>query len=321
MHHGTSYGPEDNNRGSQQELQLPVLGESSFDAIRRLDEQGEYWTGRDLQPLMDYVRWEKFAEVIEKAKASLALVKGADQANHHFAVWGSDGGRWGNQKLDDFRLTRFGAYLTAMAGDDTKEAVARARIYFAAQTRKQELAEQAALVPGPRSSMDLDSIDELERLNRAFGQAIAIAKHATARAEVAEARADEFESGHAQAELYASADGLTAKRAFARDVQQWCAPRKIKVTQQQVFNFLGHIGLIIRSAGSEHDQATAQAIKDLRAENATKKVEMPDGTILKVKYGKLTSKGEKYAWDRIYKAIGEHGTLDLDVIKGVVVVR
>ncbi|WP_338897417.1 RhuM family protein [Streptomyces sp. TG1A-60] len=88
---------------------------------------------------MTYSRWEDFATVVEKAKASLALVHGDDQAAHHFAASRSDGGRWGNQKLDDYRLTRFGAYLTAMAGDDTKEAVAQARVYFAVRTREAEL--------------------------------------------------------------------------------------------------------------------------------------------------------------------------------------
>lgn len=113
---------------------------SPFDAIRRVDERGEFWTGRDLMPLMEYAAWDKFVVVIEKAKASLALVEGAAQAEHHFTAWGSDGGRWGNQRLDDYRLTRFGAYLVAMAGDDTKPAVARARVYFAVKTREAEVA-------------------------------------------------------------------------------------------------------------------------------------------------------------------------------------
>lgn len=141
------------------------------------------------------------------------------------------------------------------------------------------------------------------------------ADQAETRAVAAENRAAELEPGHAQAALYASADGLTTKRAFARDVQQWATERGIKILQSQVFDFLAHIGLITRVAGSEHDQATAEAIKEGKAKNATKKVEMPDGSIIKVKYGKLTSKGEQYAWNRIYKAIGEFGTLDLAAIK------
>ncbi|MDJ0345228.1 RhuM family protein [Streptomyces sp. H10-C2] len=115
-------------------------GVSPFDAIRRTDTFGrEYWDAREMQPLMEYSRWEKFDEVIIKARNSLALVQGPEQAGHHFTTWGSDGGRWGTQKLASYRLTRFGAYLVAMAGDDTKEAVARARVYFAVLAREAEL--------------------------------------------------------------------------------------------------------------------------------------------------------------------------------------
>jgi hypothetical protein len=115
-------------------------GGSPFERIRRLDAYGrEYWLAREVQPLMDYSRWEDVAAVVEKAKASLALVQGDDQANHHFATCRSDGGRWGNRKLDDYKLTRFGAYLTAMAGDGAKEAIAHARVYFATKTREAEV--------------------------------------------------------------------------------------------------------------------------------------------------------------------------------------
>ncbi|MGH3117790.1 MAG: RhuM family protein [Gaiellales bacterium] len=125
--------------GGSVDLALGNGGGSPFDQIRHEDENGEYWLGREMQPLMEYSQWVKFAEVIEKAKASLALIHGDDQAEHHFPIWESDGGRWRNQKVTDYRLTRFGAYLTAMAGDDTKPAVAHARVYFAVRAREAEL--------------------------------------------------------------------------------------------------------------------------------------------------------------------------------------
>lgn len=167
--------------------------------------------------------------------------------------------------------------------------------------------------------LDLNDLGALERLNLAFGHAIAAAKNERAGRLKAEARVAELEPAAAQAELYASADSLTTKRAFARDVQQWGAGRGVDIKQRQVFDFLAYIGLITRVAGSEHDQATAQAIKDGKAKNATKNVSMPDGTVFKAKYGKLTAKGEEYAWKRIYAAIGQHGTLDLAVIRSAIV--
>jgi len=116
---------------------IPSGSRSPFEAIKHADDS---WLGRELMPLMEYSRWEDFETVIEKAKNSLALVQGQEQAGYHFGTCRSDGGRWGNQQLDDFRLTRFAAYLTAMAGDDTKDAVAHARVYFAVRTREAETA-------------------------------------------------------------------------------------------------------------------------------------------------------------------------------------
>ncbi|MGW4629300.1 RhuM family protein [Streptomyces rubiginosohelvolus] len=48
-------------------------------------------------------------------------------------------GSGAKRAAQDYRLSRFGAYLVAMAGDDTKEPVALARVYFAGRTREAEL--------------------------------------------------------------------------------------------------------------------------------------------------------------------------------------
>ncbi|GHE41967.1 hypothetical protein GCM10017673_50200 [Streptosporangium violaceochromogenes] len=115
---------------------------SPFDAIRHVDAYGrEYWLGREMQPLMEYARWEDFATVIEKAKSSLALIQGESAAQDHFrevpkTIQMPKGAQ---RQVPDARLTRFGAYLAAMAGDGAKEAVARARVYFAVRTREAEL--------------------------------------------------------------------------------------------------------------------------------------------------------------------------------------
>ncbi len=121
---------------------LPGAGGSPFDAIRHVDTFGrEYWLGREMQPLMQYSRWEDFATVIEKARASLALVQGENAAQNHFREVPKmvPIGSGAQRKIPDYRFTRFGAYLAAMAGDDTKSAVAQARVYFAVRAREAEL--------------------------------------------------------------------------------------------------------------------------------------------------------------------------------------
>lgn len=115
---------------------------SPFDSIRHEDAYGrEYWLGREMQPHMGYTRWQRFAEVIEKAKASLVIVMGQTAADKAFVQVSrvTQVGNLGDQTRGDYELTRFGAYLTAMAGDDTKSAVAHARVYFAVRAREAEL--------------------------------------------------------------------------------------------------------------------------------------------------------------------------------------
>lgn len=187
---------------------VPTSATSPFDALRHVEADGsERWYGRELMPVMEYSRWERFAEVIEKAKASLALVQGAEAAEHHFPTWGSDGGRWGTTKLADYRLTRFGAYLTAMAGDDTKDAVARARVYFAVQTRKAEIASPASAP----TDLDISDPHAIMLLAQAAQKSAQMAIEQKARAELAETRVAELAPKAATLDAIEAGDGMPPK--------------------------------------------------------------------------------------------------------------
>lgn len=116
-------------------------GGSPFDRIRRVDDYGqEYWSARDLQPIMGYDRWEHFGGtngVIDRAIRSAENVGTySDQA---FSRVRESSGTSGPARLD-YRLSRNAAYLVAMNGDPNKPAVAAAQAYFAMQTRKAEVA-------------------------------------------------------------------------------------------------------------------------------------------------------------------------------------
>lgn len=55
-----------------------------FDGIRHLDEAGnEYWLARQLAPLLDYVQWRNFMQVVEKAR--LACRNAGYPVADHFA--------------------------------------------------------------------------------------------------------------------------------------------------------------------------------------------------------------------------------------------
>jgi len=50
---------------------LPALGGSSFEVLKRTNEFGaEYWSARDLQPLLGYDEWRKFEGAIQRAVTS-----------------------------------------------------------------------------------------------------------------------------------------------------------------------------------------------------------------------------------------------------------
>ena len=43
--------------------------ETMFEDIKHIDEYGnEFWYARELMAILEYIKWQKFKEVIEKAK-------------------------------------------------------------------------------------------------------------------------------------------------------------------------------------------------------------------------------------------------------------
>jgi DNA-damage-inducible protein D len=109
---------------------------SPFDAIRREDETGEFWSARDLMPLLGYPAWQHFLPVIERAAAS-----GANQGRLDLFTVNRENS--GGRPREDYRLSRFAAYLVAMNGDPRKREVAKAQHYFAIKTREAETAPPA----------------------------------------------------------------------------------------------------------------------------------------------------------------------------------
>lgn len=105
---------------------------SPFDAIRRPDGT---WSGRDLQQLMAYSTWQKFETPLNRAMAT-ARNEGHDVETLFIRSVEKSGGR----PREDFRLSRYAAYLVAMNGDPNMPEVAAAQSYFAVKTREAEIA-------------------------------------------------------------------------------------------------------------------------------------------------------------------------------------
>ena len=51
--------------------QLPTLGGKSFEAIKQTNEHSaEYWSARDLQPMLGYSQWRRFEDAVKRAMTS-----------------------------------------------------------------------------------------------------------------------------------------------------------------------------------------------------------------------------------------------------------
>lgn len=133
---------------------------SPFNAIRLVRADGtDFWSARDLQPLLGYVEWRKFNDAIERARAACENA-GAD-SRHHFvpAAKMVEVGSRAEREVLDYHLTRYACYLVAMNGDPRKPEIAQAQMYFAVKTHEAE--QRAASTP---PSLPTDPI-ELLRLS------------------------------------------------------------------------------------------------------------------------------------------------------------
>ena len=103
----------------------------SFEEIKKVREDGtEYWYARELSEVLQYIKWENFAKVIDRAK--LACKNSGQQIDNHFPA---------EKVVIDYELSRYACYLIVQNGDPRKEVIALGQTYFAIQTRRQEVAD------------------------------------------------------------------------------------------------------------------------------------------------------------------------------------
>lgn len=111
-----------------------------FNSTRQTDNNGrEFWSARDLQKPLGYVEWRKFEDAIQRAE--IACKNSGSEPSDHFVIAAKPikGGKGSVQNVQDYHLTRYGCYLTAMNGDPRKPEIAAAQAYFAIKTREAEL--------------------------------------------------------------------------------------------------------------------------------------------------------------------------------------
>ena len=114
----------------------------SFEELKQTNQFGaEYWSARDLQPLLGYNHWRSFDNAV--AKAITSCERSGNEPGHHFARARKMIilGKGGEREVPDYHLSRFACYLIAQNGDPRKPEIANAQKYFAIQTRRQEVSD------------------------------------------------------------------------------------------------------------------------------------------------------------------------------------
>ncbi len=124
---------------------LPVRGNISFEELKKVNGHGaEFWSARELQPLLGYSQWRRFDDAVQRAITSCK--QSGNDPVYHFAGAGKPitGGKGAVQMVEDYHLSRFACYLIAQNGDPRKPEIAEAQKYFAIQARRQEMSDALA---------------------------------------------------------------------------------------------------------------------------------------------------------------------------------
>lgn len=127
----------------------------TFENIKHIDEYGnEYWEARELQQVLDYTKWDKFNNVIDKAIIALKGGEGnwlPDMENpkninlEDYIIEVQKQittGKGKKESIKDYKLSRFICYLIVQNADSRKPVVAFGQQYFAIRTRRDELNDQ-----------------------------------------------------------------------------------------------------------------------------------------------------------------------------------
>lgn len=257
----------------QATLDFAPASTSPFDGIRQLDGLGnEYWSARDLMPLMGYAKWQAFEVPLNRAITTANNQGHSAESNF---TRSRKVGFVGKMAQEDFHLSRFAAYLVAMNGDPNKPEVAAAQAYFAIQTRVAETQAPQQLPAAPQSYAD--ALRELAANVEAL--------------EAAEARARELEAPANAWQIMVDANGDysvdEAAKILSRD-------ETIVIGRNRLFNLMGQLGWLYRQGARNAWHAYQTQVEAGRLtvrmsaaflNTKTKEMEVPAPTI------RVTAKG------------------------------
>lgn len=253
---------------------IVVPTNSPFDAIRQTREDGsEYWSARDLMPLLGYQKWERFEGAIDRAITS-AKAQGVN-IKDSFPGAGKTP-KCPGPIMKDYHLSRFASYLVAMNGDPRKEEVAAAQAYFAVRTREAETAPSKQLT-GP------------ELMAYALIEAQKTIEAATARAEAAEAQIEADKPATTLGKAITAGDG----DLLVRDVARILASHGVNIGEKRLYQWLRDNQWVTKGGGRCGNQPTQRRIEQGLVRPQVRPIHLPNGRLIEPVTTLITGKGQE----------------------------
>lgn len=145
---------------------------------------------------------------------------------------------------------------------------------------------------------------------QSFADALQLAADQAREIERQQAAIEVLEPKAAQADHHRAADGLTAIGDFANELKAWARrEHNVRIKHEQVWDFLGEIGLIIRGDTVRRHHPTAFATERDFVRKKTTEFETNTRGLQASVSPRLTPAGEGWAWDRAVNRIASHGSL------------
>jgi DNA-damage-inducible protein D len=117
---------------------------ATFEGIRQIDEGGnEFWSARQLAKVLEYSQYRHFLPVMDKAREACRNSGHPVEDHMEDILTMVNLGSGAKRNVEDVRLSRYACYLIVQNGDPSKPVIANGQTYFALQTRRQELEDNA----------------------------------------------------------------------------------------------------------------------------------------------------------------------------------